>query len=73
MVRMFFFFIGFFCLVFGFTDLILYLNLLTMGYTWIDFIRFVMFGYPGILIILGFILITITIFKEKRKKNEYSL
>lgn len=72
MVRMFFFLIGFSCLVFGFTDLILYLNLFTLGYGLLDFIRFIIWG-PGIIIILGFLLITVTIFKGKRKKNDYSL
>lgn len=73
MIRLIFFLIGFLCLVFGITDFILYLNLFTMGYTLLDFIHFVVLGLPGGFILLGFILIVRTIFKGKRKKNEYSL
>ncbi len=67
MIRLFFFLIGFCLLVVGFTDLVLYLNLLTMGYTFLEFLKFVLVGYPGILISLGFVLVLLTIFKRKRE------
>ena len=72
-MRLFFFFIGFILLVIGCTHLILYLNLLTIGYTWNDFLKFIILNYPGMCLMLGLICITTTIFKEKRKKDEYSI
>ncbi len=73
MIRLVLFLCGFIFLVVGFTNFVLYLNLLTMGYTFLDFLKFIVLGYPGLFIVLGFIFITVTIFKEKGKDDEYSL
>jgi len=64
MIRLVFFFIGVFLFVSGCTYFILYLNLLTFGYSILDFIKFILFGYPGILLISGLILIVISIFRK---------
>lgn len=63
-MRLVFFFIGLFLWITGCTYFILYLNLLTMGYSILDFLKHIIFGYPGLLLCLGFILIFITIFKK---------
>lgn len=65
-MRLVFFFVGLFLWITGCTYFILYLNLLTMGYTIIDFLRYVILGYPGLILSVGFILIFVTIFKKRR-------
>lgn len=73
MIRLFFFFVGFCFLVVGATDFILYLNLFTMGYSLKEFVRFVLLGYPGILLSLGLVFVLLAIFKRKKGKNEYRI
>lgn len=63
-MRLVFFFVGLFLWIMGCTYFILYLNLLTMGYSIIDFLKYIIFGYPGVILGLGFVLIFITIFKK---------
>ena len=65
-MRLVFFFIGLFMWITGCTYFILYLNLLTMGYSLIDFLKHIILGYPGIILIFGLILMIITIFKKGR-------
>lgn len=63
-MRLVFFFVGLFLWITGCTYFILYLNLLTMGYSIIDFFKHIIFGYPGLMLSLGLVLIFITIFKK---------
>lgn len=63
-MRLVFFFIGLFLTIMGCSYFILYLNLLTMGYSIIDFLKYIALGYPGLILCLGLILIIITIFKR---------
>ena len=60
MYKLFFFFIGFILSVFGFTYIIAYLNLLTFGYSFIDYLRFIFSRYECILSIVGVIMIFIS-------------
>lgn len=60
MYKLFFFFIGFILSVFGFTYIIAYLNLLTFGYSFIDYLRFIFSRYECILSIVGIIMIFIS-------------
>lgn len=60
MYKLFFFFIGFILSVFGFTYIVAYLNLLTFGYSFIDYLRFIFSRYECILSIVGIIMIFIS-------------
>lgn len=65
--RIFFFLLGFGLSVIGFTYMISYLNLMTMGYTFIDYLVFVSKRYECIIAIIGFLMITFAIFKGGNK------
>jgi len=60
MYKLFFFFIGFILSVFGFTYIVAYLNLLTFGYSFIDYLRFIFSRYECILSIVGLFMIFIS-------------
>ncbi len=61
--RIFFFLLGFGLTVIGFIYMISYLNLLTMGYTFLDYLIFISKRYECIVAIIGFLMITCSIFK----------
>ena len=69
--RIFFFLLGFGLSVIGFTYVIGYLNLLTMGYNFGDYIIFISKRYECIIAIVGFIMITCAIFKGGNKSDLY--
>lgn len=60
MYKLFFFFIGFILSVFGFTYIIAYLNLLTFGYSFIEYLKFIVTRYECILSIVGVVMIFIS-------------
>ncbi len=61
--RIFFFLLGFGLTVIGFIYMISYLNLLTMGYTFLEYLVFISKRYECIVAIIGFLMITCSIFK----------
>lgn len=61
--RIFFFLFGFGLTVIGFIYMISYLNLLTMGYTFLEYLVFISKRYECIVAIIGFLMITCSIFK----------
>ncbi len=61
--RIFFFLLGFGFTVIGFIYMISYLNLLTMGYTFLEYLVFISKRYECIVAIIGFLMITCSIFK----------
>ena len=61
--RIFLFLLGFGLSVIGFTYIIGYLNLLTMGYSFFEYIIFISKRYECIIAIVGFLMITFAIFK----------
>ena len=63
------FLFGFMFLIIGCTYIILYLNLLTIGYSFKEYIIFILTHTECLLSILGIILILISIYK-RRDKNE---
>ena len=67
--RVFFFLLGFGLSVIGFTYMISYLNLLTMGYSFFEYLSFIFKRYECIIAILGFIMITCAIFKGGEKRD----
>ena len=65
--RLFFFLLGFGLSVIGFTYIIGYLNLLTMGYSILEYIQFIMKRYECIIAVIGLLMITLAIFKGGNK------
>ena len=68
-VRSFFFLLGFGLSVIGFTYIISYLNLLTIGYTFIEYISFISKRIECLTAIIGLIMIICTIFKGGEKSD----
>ena len=62
MTRVFFFLLGFGMSVIGFMYIILYLNLMTLGYSFFEYIVFILKRIECIFGLIGLIVITITIF-----------
>ena len=67
--RIFFFLLGFGLSVIGFTYIIGYLNLLTMGYSFLEYLGFILKRSECIIAIIGFLLITFSIFKGENKND----
>lgn len=66
-MKVFFFFIGFLFLVIGFSYGILYLNLLTFGYSIIEYFEFLMGKTSTYFLFVGLIIISIIIFGERKR------
>lgn len=62
MTRVFFFLLGFGMSVIGFMYMIIYLNLMTMGYSFFEYIVFIFKRIECIFGFIGLIVVTITIF-----------
>ena len=69
MTRIFFFLLGFGMSVIGFMYMTLYLNLLTIGYTIIEYISFVLKRTECIFGFIGLLIVTITIFYKGESEN----
>lgn len=67
--RIFFFLLGFGLSVIGFTYIIGYLNLLTMGYSFIEYLVFIFKRSECVIAIIGFLFITFSIFKGDNKND----
>ena len=70
MTRMFFFLLGFGFMVIGFTYIITYLNLLSMGYSLLDYFKFIINRVECWFSIVGFLLVFLTIFMKGYDKND---
>ena len=70
MIRIFFFLTGFALMVIGFTFIILYLNLLTIGYNLSFYANFISRRLECYYTIIGFILILLTLTIKGAKKHE---
>ena len=68
-IRVFFFLLGFGLTVIGFTYMISYLNLLTMGYSFMEYLSYIISKRECLISILGFSIVTITIFKGGNKSD----
>ena len=73
MVRVFFFLIGFGFTVIGFSFIILYLNLMTMGYNFDNYVNFIIRKPECYYSILGIIMMILSITIKGDKKNELYL
>ena len=72
MTKIFFFLVGFGLMVVGFTFVILYLNLLTIGYNFFDYVNFIIRRVECYYTIIGLVIILITLF-VKGGRNEFYL
>lgn len=73
MIRIFFFLVGFGLMVIGFSFLILYLNLLTIGYNFSFYVNFITRRVECYYTIIGFIIIVLTLLIKGEKKHELHL
>lgn len=71
--RVFLFLIGFGFTVIGFTFVITYLNLTTMGYSILDYLKFIVRRIECILALIGIIFINLALYKKGGKKNDIHL
>jgi len=62
-IRMFIFLVGFGLSIVGFMYMIGYLNLLTMGYSLLEYLGFIIRRGECLIAVVGFIMITCAIFK----------
>ena len=70
MTRIFFFLLGFGFSVIGFMYIILYFNLFTIGYSLLDYTKYILHRPECILGIVGFIIIFFTIFYKGDKSHD---
>ena len=73
MIRVFFFLFGFGFTTLGFSFIILYLNLFSMGYNFYDYVNFIIRRPECYLGIAGFIIMAISIFTKGEYKYELYL
>lgn len=64
------FFIGFLLTVIGFTFIIIYLNLTSMGYSFFDYLKYICSRCECLISIVGIILIIVSLY---RKEDRYGL
>ena len=73
MVRVFFFLLGFGFTVIGFSFIILYLNLTTMGYNFVNYVNFISRRIECYYSIIGLIIMMLSIWLKGDKKDEFYL
>lgn len=73
LMRIFFFLIGFGLLVIGFVNIIIYMNFMTVGYTFKEYVNFIIRSSEVVYVIVGFIIINMCIFIKGGLKNEFYL
>ena len=67
------FLIGIILTILGITSIILYLNLIPMGYTFLEYVNFIIRRFECISLIIGLIIIYLLIFKGGNKWNIYMI
>ena len=73
MVRVFFFLLGFGFTVIGFSFIILFLNLTTMGYNFVNYVNFISRRIECYYSIVGLIIMMLSIWIKGDKKDELYL
>lgn len=73
LVRIFFFLIGFGLTVIGSVYILVYLNLLTIGYNFLEYVNFIIRRFECLISILGVIIMYISIMLPGGKNNELHL
>lgn len=70
MSRMFFFLLGFGLMVIGFTYIITYMNLMSMGYSFLQYLSFILSKVECLFALIGFILVSIIILTKGNEEND---
>lgn len=70
MIRVFFFLLGFGFSVIGFSFIILYLNLLTIGYNFINYVNFIIRRGECYFSIIGIMIMILSIVIKEKKRHE---
>ncbi len=70
-MRLFFFLIGFGMTVIGSVILILYLNLMTIGYSFLEYVNFIIIRPEFFFAIVGFIILNLSIFIKGGQNGFY--
>ena len=73
MLRIFFFLFGFGLMVVGFTYIILYLNLFTIGYNFLEYVNFIFSRLECYFVLIGLIILISSLFIKGEKKYELYL
>lgn len=68
LIRIFFFLIGFGLTIIGFVYVISYLNLLTIGYNFLEYVNFIIRRFECLCALFGIIIMTLAINIAGRKK-----
>ena len=66
MIRVFFFLLGFGLMVIGCSFIILYLNLTTIGYNFLEYVNFIIRRFECLSLIIGILLIYLSIYRRKK-------
>lgn len=70
LVRYFFFLFGFGLTIIGFMYIIIYLNLISIGYNFLEYVKFISSRIECLNAIFGIIIMIVTILVSGGKKNE---
>lgn len=68
--RMFFFLVGFGLMVIGLVNIIIYMNFMIVGYTFNEYVNFIIRSSEFYCTIVGFIIVTLSIFVKGDGKSE---
>lgn len=68
MLQIFFFIIGFLMLVYGMSIIVIYLNLITIGYNLCDYVNFIISRYECYLCVIGLFIIIFIMYGERGNK-----
>lgn len=71
MLRIFFFLFGFGLMVVGFTYIILYLNLMSIGYNFLEYVNFIFSRVECYFVVVGLIILVLSMFIKG--ENNYEL
>ena len=73
MHRIFFFLLGFGFMVIGFTYIITYFNLMSMGYSFQDYLKFIFSRVECLFAFIGFLIVSIVIWTKGRDEIDLHL
>ena len=73
MARMFFFLVGFGLMVIGLVHIIIYMNFMTVGYSFNEYVNFIIRSSEFVYTIIGFIIVNLCIFVRGGKNSEIHL
>lgn len=68
--KIFFFLIGFILMTIGFSYIIIYINLLTFGYSLSEFLIYIVSRYECYLVLIGLLIILLTLFRKGKKYDK---